>query len=59
MGNLTSKPKIADLESLTLEASKPLNDLDQNDCSATNHSWQTMKCDSSNLPSRLKLPRSK
>ena len=59
MGNITSKSKIEDLESITLEASKPLNNVDSNECSASNHSWQTMKVDSSNLPSRLKLPKSK
>merc|ERR1712083_373304 len=59
MGNTTSNSKIEDLESLTLEASKPLNNVDANDCSASNNSWQTMKVDSSNLPSRLKLPKSK
>ena len=59
MGNTTSNSKIEDLESLTLEASKPLNNVHANDCSASNNSWQTMKVDSSNLPSRLKLPKSK
>ena len=59
MGNITSKSNIEDLESLTLEISKPLTDLDPNDCSAGNYSWQTMKVDSSNLPSRLKVPKSK
>ena len=51
MGNTTSNSKIEDLESLTLEATKPLNNADANDCSAGNNSWQTMKVDSSNLPS--------